>query len=127
MKKVRKILTYIASNIIIVALMYYAVIEQVSGAANILYFIVGLVAAMSLLTLVPGALQKTASEMEEPFQLLVPAQITLSIDAVFSCFFIWHGWWWCGVVYFVASLNWRVAMENLRKLSQDNIINRLSS
>lgn len=127
LKKIRKILVYIATNVIVAALAYFAVIQQVTGAANILYLWVGCMLLLSIVALIPDVLKQTAEKMTEPLTRSVPAWINSSIDIAYVLFFVWHSWWWTGIAFMIAAALWSSAMSAIRTASQQNIINKLSA
>lgn len=127
LKQIKRILSYIATNVVIILLAYHAVIKGVDGAANILYFLIGGLLVLSIISLTPSILSKTAEGMTEPLATTLPAWANLTIDFVYVFFFIWHGWWWTGIAFCIASILWAIVLSSLRTLSQQNILDKLSA
>lgn len=127
MKKLKKLAIYIATNASIMVLAYFAVIKGVEGAANLLYFVIGCMFVLALLSSIPEVQRKTAEAMTEPLISTIPSPLNLAVDFSFAAFLVWYGWWWAGIGMLVSGLLWASALTNLRRLSQENILNKLSS
>ena len=127
MKKAIKLAKYAGYTLFLVALAYFAVIEQVTGARNILYFVVGTLFVISLLTQTPKVLRDVAGQLEEPWVPSVPPIVDYCIDASYGGFFIWHGWWFTGIGFGIASLLFVAARTAITELAKQNIINKLSA
>jgi len=127
MKKAIKLAKYVGYNLFIAALTYFAVIERVTGAQNILYFVVGTSFVVAILSQMPKVLQDVASKLEEPWVPSVPLFVDYSIDASFVAFFIWNGWWWTGIGFGISCLLFVTARNTITELAKQNIIDKLSA
>jgi len=127
LKKLYKLGRFILFNAVSFGFAYYAVIEKVDGAKNMTYFLVGGGVILALLCSVPDVIRSAARAAEEPILPSVPLRVSFAVDMALTAFFVWHAWTWCAIGVLVTALLQANFMSQLRTLSQQNIIDRLSA
>jgi hypothetical protein len=96
---------YIWSNGLFAILLYYALVEDVSGAQNVVIFFIWLLTLISLFLTTDDGLKAFLESVQKNGSFVLSSPVAEFIDSVYDVAvlmtLIWYGWIWMGVFYFI--------------------------
>lgn len=78
-------------------LTYYAIVEGVNGAENVVKFWIWMGFVLAIF-----ALAKPVAEAMRKDGASVPLWLNTILDLAYAGFIIWHGWLWTGIAFVVS-------------------------
>ena len=126
MKKFVKLAKWAVFNVGLITLVYFAVIEKVAGAGNLLVTLVTLLVIPACLTLSPSVIDLSVKDKDAKIEPTVPSKLTMLIDVGISAFLIWHSWWYTGLAFLLASTLLVEALGSMNAAIEKKFVDALS-
>ena len=120
-----KFLRYTAINVLFVVLIYLALFEKMSGAENLLIFMIWLLFIVTSLSSTDGGFKIFMDSISKPGKL--PAVMTFYpvkkfdrlLDIAIVGTLIWHSWWWMGILYLIHGLQSATLYDKAEKFVKE--------